>query len=210
MSASFRTVLAATACAALLATTSACTDEPEAKKAAPSPSPSPSATTAAPEPVGPPLKVVVTRVSGKLPKKARPALEANVGRAISGYVRNAFLLGEYPRSSFGRAFSTFSTGAAREARRRDEGLLTNRWLGPTTESVRVRRQTAYLSVLAPHKVAAGVTARVEFVFAVDRGERPTQRVRLAGRLMLTRKNSGGWQIFGYDLARSNTPVGSGS
>jgi hypothetical protein len=28
--------------------------------------------------------------------------------------------------------------------------------------------------------------------------------------MLTRKPSGGWQIFGYDLARSNTAVREGS
>ncbi len=84
-------------------------------------------------------------------------------------------------------------------------LLTNRELGPSTESVRATRRTAYLSVLAPYKVAAGVTAKVDLVFLVDRGDETAQRVRLAGRLLLTRNKSNGWSIFGYDLHRSETP-----
>ncbi len=52
--------------------------------------------------------------------------------------------------------------------------------------MRATRRTAYLSVLAPYKVAAGVTAKVDLVFVVDRGDRTAQRVRLAGRLLLTR------------------------
>jgi hypothetical protein len=60
-------------------------------------------------------------------------------------------------------------------------------------------------VLAPHKVAAGVTAKVDLVFLVDRGDQAAQRVRLAGRLLLTRNKSNGWSIFGYDLHRSETP-----
>jgi hypothetical protein len=153
-----------------------------------------------------PLKLVVTRVSGKLPERSRPALEANVGKAISAYVDGAFLAGDYPRSDFGAAYRTFTSGAAGDARR-DADLLTNRELGPSTESVRATRRTAYLSVLAPYKVAAGVTAKVDLVFVVDRGDETAQRVRLAGRLLLTRNKSNGWSIFGYDLHRSETPRG---
>ena len=69
--------------------------EPDAK---PSPSSSPTASATPPAPESVPLKVVVTRVSGKLPEKSRPALEANVGKAISAYVDGAFLAGDYPRS----------------------------------------------------------------------------------------------------------------
>jgi hypothetical protein len=117
----------------------------------------------------------------------------------------AFLSGDYPRSDFGSAFSSFTSGAARQARG-DQDLLTNHELGPTTESVRATRRTAYLSVLAPYKVAAGVTAKVDLVFVVDRGDQPAQRVRIAGRLLLTRgSDAGGWSIFGYDLHRSATP-----
>ena len=68
--------------------------------------------------------------------------------------------------------------------------------------MRATARTAYLSVLAPYKVAAGVTAKVDLVFVVDRGDEPAQRVRLAGRLLLTRNASDGWSIFGYDLHRS--------
>jgi len=175
--------------------------EPAAK---PSPSSSPTASATPPAPTSVPLKVVVTRVSGKLPEKSRPALEANVGKAISAYVDGAFLAGDYPRSDFGAAFGAFTSGAAGDARR-DADLLTNRELGPSTESVRATRRTAYLSVLAPYKVAAGVTAKVDLVFVVDRGEETAQRVRLAGRLLLTRNKSNGWSIFGYDLHRSQTP-----
>jgi len=175
--------------------------EPAAK---PSPSSSPTASATLPAPESVPLKVVVTRVSGKLPEKSRPALEANVGKAISAYVDGAFLAGDYPRSDFGEAFGAFTSGAAGDARR-DADLLTNRELGPSTESVRATRRTAYLSVLAPYKVAAGVTAKVDLVFVVDRGDETAQRVRLAGRLLLTRNKSNGWSIFGYDLHRSETP-----
>ena len=61
-------------------------------------------------------------------------------------------------------------------------------------------------MLAPYKVAAGVTAKVDLVFVVDRGDQPAQRVRLAGRLLLTRTaDDGRWAVFGYDLHRSATP-----
>jgi hypothetical protein len=151
-----------------------------------------------------PLKVIVTRVSGRLPQRSRPALQANVGTALSAYIDAAFLGGSYPRSDFSGAFGAFTPGAARDARR-DQGLLTNKQLGPTTRSVRVTGRTAYLSVLSPYKVAAGVTAKVDFEFLVDRGDRPAQQVVVAGRLMLTRNKANGWSIFGYDLHRSDTP-----
>lgn len=197
----------------VLAATSACTggSEPAAGPSK-SASPSRSATVAPPPPPVPPsvpMRVAVTRVHGILPVKDRPALEANVGRTVSAYVDAAFLAGEYPRSDFSGAFRAFTPGVARDARR-DQGLLTNRRFGPTTESVRATRRTAYLSVLAPYRVAAGVTARVDLVFVVNRGDRPAERVRLAGRLLLTRNKTDGWSIFGYDLHRSDTPKGSGS
>jgi hypothetical protein len=189
---------------ALLTTAVGCTDEANAPQPTRADHPAASPSTPAPPP-SVPLKVVVTRVLGTLPAGSRPALEANVGQAVSAYVDGAFLSGDYPRSDFGASFSSFTRGAATDARR-DRDLLTNHELGPTTESVRATRRTAYLSVLAPHKVAAGVTAKVDLVFVVDRGDQPAQRVRLAGRLLLTRTGDGGdWSIFGYDLHRSATP-----
>ena len=39
---------------------------------------------------------------------------------------------------------------------------------------------------------------------------PAQRVDVKGRLMLTRKKSGGWKIFGYDLAQNARTTGEGT
>jgi hypothetical protein len=197
----------------LAATTASCTgsDEPES---APSPAPSSApaespATSDAPAPESVRPRVRVTRVSGTLEPKDQEVLADNVGKVVNAYFEDAFTGGEYPRSSFGDAFATFSDGAARQADG-DRDLLTNRVLGPQTESVVVRRQTAYLSVLAPYKVAAGVTAKVHLRFVAERGDKPAQRVDVKGRLMLTRKEkSGGWKIFGYDLTQDATTAGEG-
>lgn len=166
----------------------------------------------APAAAGPPsvpMRVEITRVAGKLGVAGRHALARQVGRTLSTYVDSAFLSGEYPRSSFAGSFSTFTAGAARQARR-DQALLTNQSLGATTRSVRATRRTAYLSVLAPRQVPAGVTAAVHLVFAVDRGTAASQRVEVRGRLLLTRGRSGAWKIFGYDVNRSQTPQRGGS
>jgi hypothetical protein len=196
---------------ALAATTVSCSgpDEDGATPGEPSDTPSASAT-AAEEPdrsVEP--RVRVTRVAGRLKPKDREVLADNIGKVVNGYFEDAFTGGEHPRSSFGDAFATFSQGAARQADK-DRDLLTNRVLGPTTQRIEVRRQTAYLSVLAPYKVAAGVTARVHLRYVADQGDDPAQRVDVKGRLMLTRKKSGGWQIFGYDLSRNARTVGEES
>jgi hypothetical protein len=151
----------------------------------------------------------VTHVAGRLPPKDRRRLCARVGRTISAYVDAAFLGGDYPRSRFGASFGAFTSGAARQARD-DLTLLTNLPWGPTTRSVRATRRTAYLSVLAPKGRVAGVTAAVDLRFRVDRGTRPARRVRLKGRLLLTRDHRGRWAIFGYDLARTGRRVGGAS
>jgi len=169
------------------------------------------ATTTTPEAAAPPppARVRVTRVSGKLEDGDRDVLADTVEEVVTAYFDDAFVGGEYPRTSYGDAFDTFSAGAARQAAS-DRDLLTNRLLGPTTESVEVRRRSAYLSVLAPYKVAAGVTARVHLQFLADRGDQPAKLVSVTGRLMLTRKESGGWEIFGYDLTQAAHTVGEGS
>ena len=156
-----------------------------------------------------PMRAEVTHVAGRLRKNDRRRVTARVQRTISAYVDAAFLDGEYPRSAFGTSFGAFTSGAARQARR-DLPLLTNQPWGPTTRAVRATRRSAYLSVLAPRGVVAGVTAAVDLVFRLDRGARPARRVRLKGRLLLTRDRTGRWAIFGYDLARSGARVRSAS
>jgi hypothetical protein len=200
---------AALASLALLAGLSAaCTSQSAKPATAPRtvPSTGPAATMSA-KPVN--LRIRVTRVAGRLSGKDQTALAHNVGGTISGYFQDAFVGGAYPRSDFGNAFATFSAGAGRTAQR-DRDLLTNAALGPTTQSVTPKRMSAYLSVLAPNKVAAGVDARVDLVYVADRGDKAAQRVEVSGRLTLTRKKNGGWQIFGYHLSRSATAATNGA
>jgi len=139
----------------------------------------------------------------------REVLADKVGSVVTRYFEDAFLGGDYPRSDFGDAFATFTAGARARAAR-DKALLTNIRLGPTTEHVVARRQTAYLSVLSPYRVAAGVTAKVKLRYLTVRGDERDQRVRVQGRLLLTRDGAGGWLIFGYDLSRSVGPAGKES
>lgn len=162
-------------------------------------------TPSVPAPRSVPLRTEVTRVAGRLPADDRRRLATRVGRTISAYVDQAFLEGDYPRSDFATAFGAFTSGGARQARR-DVPLLTNQPLGGTTRTVQATRRTAYLSVLAPNGRVAGVTAAVDLVFRVDRGSRPGRRVRLKGRLLLTKDRTGRWAIFGYHLKRSAKPV----
>lgn len=195
------------ACALVLGLTSACTtdSEPEPRNPAiESPAASEGAqATLEPAPV--PANVRITRLIGRMKPKDREVLERNVGRVVTAYFDDAFLGGDYPRSDFDDAFATFSRGAADRARKHRD-LLTNLELGPTTESVTPRRQSAYLSVLAPHKVAAGITARIHLRYLALRSDEPDMSVTVKGRLMLTRKKSGGWHVFGYDVRRSASTI----
>jgi hypothetical protein len=191
----------------LLATASlsACTG---GSSTAPEASPSPSASTAAgatvePRPV--PLVVRVTRVHGHLAKKQLPPLEKNVGRTISRYLDAAYLGGDQPRRNFSTAYAAF-TGGVRGQARRDADLTTNRLLGPSATAVVPKRTAAYLSVLAPYDVAAGVTANTVVTYVVERGDAPAREVSVTGKLSLTRVGDG-WKIFRYDLARSVRTVG---
>ncbi len=203
-----RRAASAAACVLLLAAPAACTGSAQKPAARPSPSPSTSSS-AAPQAPPAPLQVRVTRVSGTLSATARRDLERNVGATVSGYLDAAYLGGTYPRSDFSASLPFFSPGLRHQAHA-DAWLLTNQDLGPTTRSVVPEQRAAYLSVLAPYRVAAGVTAQLRLRYVAERGDLPARRVTVTGRLMLTRKNAGGWTIFGYHLARSVQTVQKGS
>jgi hypothetical protein len=200
-----RGVVAAVTAVTLLAGATACTGS-SSKDAGPkhSASSSPSA-----RPDSAPFRVQVTHVAGKLSTARRVALARQVRGTLTAYVDAAFLRGDYPRSDFGDAFGSFTTGAAHDARG-DQALLTNRPLGGSTTSVTATHRTAYLSVLAPRQHPAGLTAAVDLTFVVDRGDQQAQQVHLKGRLLMTHAKNGRWSIFGYDLSRSQTPTKSAS
>jgi hypothetical protein len=194
----------------LLVPLAGCTGEVD--KPAPTSAPTPAVSTGAAPTLTPraaPMAVRVTRVAGRLPAKSRASLERNVGRTLRSYVQAAYVDGA--GSDYAHAFDTFSKDAARSARH-DRRFLTGAALGEDaadgSATVVPVRQKAWLSVLAPNRVAAGVTARVLLDLLVD-GDREDRLVRVEGRLLLTRKKGGGWQIFGYDVSHHTTREGSG-
>jgi hypothetical protein len=192
----------------VVACAAACTSGPGSGSPEPAGSSPGSSSPGSATPAGPPsvpMRVEVTHVAGRLAPPRRQALAATVGRTISTYVDAAFLAVDQPRSGVNGSFTTFTRDAARQARG-DQALLTNRSLGAAARSVRATRRTAYLSVLAPEKHVAGVTAAVDLVFRVDPRQGPAQRVEVRGRLLLTRDRTGAWRIFGYDVARSQTSL----
>jgi hypothetical protein len=207
-----RAALAAGLLATTLLVSAACTSDSERSREDVAPSALPDRSTASTptieaRPV--PMTVRVTRtVGGELPKRSRRRLEHQVSRVLSGYFDAAYLGGEYPRSDFAGALAAFSRGA-RERAASDRGLLTNAGVGARTRSVLPRTKQARLDVLVPRRLAVGLTARVRLVFLQEQVHGPTRRVTVKGRLLLNRKRSGPWQIFGYDVSRSSVPARNG-
>jgi hypothetical protein len=186
----FVRIAAGLATAVLVAFTSvACTGD---EKNPPAPE---SSTEAAPKSAS--LEVTVARVAGTLSPAARANAATRLTRTIKEYVDNA-LLGDYPRSDFASAFSSFTKGAAKQAAG-DRDLLTGTAFADA-DSVTPKKLAAKLSLFAPKGTVAGATARVRFVLDVD-----GTPVVVAGRLLLTKEN-GAWRIFGYDLRRDGTPA----
>lgn len=161
-----------------------------------------------PQPVE--LDVAVAKVlGGKLSPRRSRELETQVGRVVGRYLEAAYLGGEYPRRDFSEALVGFSRGAAGRAVS-DREILSNAAAGATTVSVVPRAEVARLDVLlANRRLIAGLTARIRLVFVQESATGADQRVTVSGRLLLNRKRTGAWQIFGYDVSRSATPVGTG-
>jgi len=155
------------------------------------------------------MQVSVAKVVGRrLGREKRERLETNLARVVGRYFDDAYLGGDYPRQDFSGAFDTFSAGAARRARS-DRDLLTNAATAGQVEAVVPRRKRAGLFVLVPRRNVVGLTARIRLVFVEERRAGADQRVTVAGRLLMSRKRSGAWQVFGYDVRRAASPVAGG-
>jgi hypothetical protein len=195
--------------ALLLALTAGCTggaSEDNAGSPAPSSSVGQQPTLSA-KPV--PIEVTVAKVvGGHLRPDQRKQLARQVGGLVSRYFDDAFLAGKYPRDDFSGALATFSPGAARRATP-ERALLTNAEVGTTTDAVVARTKQARLDVLVPGRHVVGLTARVRLVFVQQPTDGVDKRVTVSGRLLVNRKKSGPWQIFGYDLTRSSVPAAKG-
>lgn len=169
----------------------------------PEPAPTPSATPPEP-PEAAPLKVGITHVAGRIPRRARKANRARIARLVGSYVDGAFL-GDFPRTSYAGAWDGFTRAAKRRARA-DRGILTHADRGARIAAVHPVRQEVRVQALAPQGRIVGGTARVRLVLRVTHTDDTVQRVRIAGRLLLTRGPDRRLKIFGYDLRRSAGPL----
>jgi hypothetical protein len=147
-----------------------------------------------------PLRVSVSKVTGKLSKSARSRLKTSAGRPVRRWLDAGFVKGTYPRADFSQTYGVFTAGAAQSAKR-DRSLLTNIQLGPRLVDVAAKRRSAQLSVLAVHGHPRGVTVRVRLILLGVHRDGSRVTVRLAGDVYLTRTPAGAWKIFGYDLTR---------
>jgi hypothetical protein len=145
------------------------------------------------EPVAAPrvaLRSRVTRIAGHLSDVRREQVARHVRATVRDYLDGAFAAAD------GGPFSRFQAGLRRAARA-DEEVLAD------PEDATVTRARAWFAVAAPEGRPVGVTARLRV--DLDAGGAPAS---LTGRLLLTRAD-GRWQVFGYDLARSQARAGGG-
>lgn len=142
-------------------------------------------------------RTTLDEVVGRLARKSRRQLPGTITDVVQRWFDAAYLGGDYPRSDFTDAFPGFTPGARDEARR-DRLLLTNKRIGSRIDGVTPTLSRVWVDVLAVGRRPAGVTARFLLKFRTE-GDL-TRRIRVEGRLLLTRQESG-WRIFGYDVAK---------
>lgn len=142
-------------------------------------------------------KATVGRVIGKLGKKQKELLKADVSAVVDEFFDNAYL-GEFPRTSFDKAYASFTRGAAADAGR-DADLLSNADIADQIDQATSTRRRVALDVLAVKGKAQGVTARFTLDFDTTGELERTERVK--GYLLLTSEGDG-WRVFGYDVIRS--------
>ena len=137
------------------------------------------------------------RVTGALSRADRRRVEERVSRVAVRWLTAAYVGGSYPRRSFDDAFPGFTPGA-REAARRDLGVLTNAAIGRRVDDVSPSRVEVEVDLLAVESRPVAATAHVLTTFKTT--GRVEGRARVAGRLMLTLRN-GQWNVFAYHVNR---------
>lgn len=144
-------------------------------------------------------RATIGKQVGRLDAGDPKALVETMTGVVQQWFDAAFIGGDYPRSDFSEAFPGFTPGA-RDAARKDLDLMTNASIGERVDSVTPTESRIWLDVLAVRKKAVAVTARFRLKFETTGTYE--RRVRVHGRLMLTRQD-GGWRIFGYDVSKGD-------
>ena len=143
-------------------------------------------------------RTTIGQVVGRLPRKDRQRLANSVTPVVQRWFNAAYVGGDYPRKDFTDAFPGFTAGARSQAFQ-DRKLMTNRAISDRIEGVTPKTSRIWLDILAVRERPAAVTAR--FLLAFKTKGDLERRVKVHGRLMLSRVNSG-WRIFGYHVAKN--------
>lgn len=142
-------------------------------------------------------RTTIGKQIGALRRADQKRLEETITDVVQRWFNAAYVGGDYPRSDFHDAFPGFTPGA-RDRARTDRLLMSNKGIGKRIDDVTPTESRIWMDVLAVRQKAVGVTARFELKF--ETAGDYERRVRVGGRLMLSRQE-GGWKIFGYDVAR---------
>ncbi|PUA80294.1 hypothetical protein [Nocardioides currus] len=137
----------------------------------------------------------VGTVVGRLPGQRRKAVRKDVTSVIDRWWEKAYLSGAGSQTDVASAFPGFTPGARRRATF-DRELMTNVDLDAAELTPLMRK--VRLDLLAVDRRAKSVTARFDLRMRTTGTE--AGRLRVSGRLFLTRKPQG-WQVFGYDVSK---------
>ena len=142
-------------------------------------------------------KATVGRVIGKLGETQKARMTADVSAVVDEFFDNAYL-GDFPRSSFGKAYASFTQGARADAER-DADLLSNTEIADQIDLATGTKRRVALDVLAVKGKPQGVTARFTLDFETAGELERVERVK--GYLLLADEGQG-WKVFGYSVIRS--------
>jgi hypothetical protein len=130
----------------------------------------------------------------------RAKIKDGVTAAVDPWLDGAFL-GDFPRSDWTAAFTTFTAGAAADAEGRDLALLSNAAIADRIDGATATRRRVRAEVFSDGGHARGATAYVTLDFDTS-GDLAESR-RVSGRLYLV-KDKGAWRVFGYDVDEAAT------
>ena len=144
----------------------------------------------------PPVATLVTlqHVGNRLDDEHRARVKAKVTEALDPFFDGAYL-GDFPRSDYAEAFTTFTEGAAADAQR-DLDIMTSSAIADRIDSATATKRRVTVDVFAAQGHPKGATAHFFLDFDTSGGLEASMRVR--GDLYLT-KVKGQWKVFGYDV-----------
>lgn len=150
-----------------------------------------------------PLVALPGKVSGTLAPAKRKQVASTIGTVVDRWFQAAYLGGDYPRTTFPKAFPGFTPGLSKQAAG-DKALMSNAGIGDKIDGVEARKRLVLVDLLAPKGKVAGATVRFKLWF--DTTGSFQRRTVVKGTLSVARTPKGGYQIFGYDVDRAALPV----